>query len=211
MDARWTLVSISIATAATIAACGGAVRSDPAQGREDANVAGTAPKTPRPGGVTGSGRAGSSSTISTGGVGGIDVSISGCGAFTGGAGGEASAGATDPGGCTRNTDCESFGDCRTLQELGAECDYDGYTHYATRCGGTYVEFAGGVTESTWLFDADGKPIGGSYEDEGSCREWGETCGPAGPTKPLCGEGGEGGRGGQGGGGAGGAAAAGGSD
>jgi hypothetical protein len=75
--------------------------------------------------------------------------------------------------------------CQTLEDLRAsECGNDDYTMYVTRCGGTYVEATGVVTASSWVFDANGKPVGGSYEDEGSCSEWGTTCGPAGPSKPL---------------------------
>ena len=45
-------------------------------------------------------------------------------------------GASNGEGCVRYTDCESFGDCRTLDELRAECLHDDYTRFATRCGGT---------------------------------------------------------------------------
>jgi hypothetical protein len=107
-------------------------------------------------------------------------------AGAGAAGSGGAAGATQPGGCTQHADCKSFGDCQTLEDLRAsECGNDDYTMYVTRCGGTYVEFTGGFPASSWLFDANGQPIGGSYEDEGSCGEWGTTCGPAGPRKPLC--------------------------
>lgn len=141
-----------------------------------------------------------------------------------GEGGAAGAAGTDtgalgPNGCTLEPDCKTFDSCQTLEELRAECDHGGeYTLYASRCGGTYVEGTNAETESTWVFDADGNQIGGSYEAEGSCSEWGSTCGPIGPAKPLCSEGGEGGMGAAGdvggagsGGATGGAAGAGGSD
>ncbi|HEX2872937.1 MAG TPA: hypothetical protein VHP33_16865 [Polyangiaceae bacterium] len=110
---------------------------------------------------------------------------------SGGAGGSAGktnggTGATNPGSCTQHPDCKSFGDCQTLEDLRAtECGNEDYTMEVTVCGGTYVEFSGAATASTWLFDANGQPIGGFYEDESSCSEWGTTCAPAGPTKPLC--------------------------
>lgn len=102
----------------------------------------------------------------------------------GGAAGEG--GAIQPGGCTRDSDCMSFGDCDSLEDLESYCPSGGdLVRYASRCGGTYVEETGAVTESTWVFDANGQQIGASFEDESTCSYWGSTCGPTGPGTPLC--------------------------
>lgn len=106
----------------------------------------------------------------------------------GGAAGAAGNGtaATNPDGCIQHADCKSFGDCQTLEDIRAtECGNDDYTTYVTVCGGTYVEFMGSATASSWLFDANGQPIGASFEDESTCSYWGSTCGPTGPGRFLC--------------------------
>jgi hypothetical protein len=132
---------------------------------------------------------------------GASVLVAACGGSSinegadpaGGAGGggagktNGGAGATDPGSCTQHSDCKSLGDCQTLGELEASCrsGSDDFVRYASRCGGTYVEQTDGVTASSWVFDASGKQIGAFYEDEGTCSEWGSTCGPTGPGTSLC--------------------------
>lgn len=95
---------------------------------------------------------------------------------------------TPTGHCEEHADCESFGDCTTdLAELESQCDSADFTQFATKCGGTYVESEdGGVTASSWLFDAQGKLIGGTYEDEGTCSNWGPTnCPTVGKGTSLC--------------------------
>ncbi len=112
----------------------------------------------------------------------------GGGAGGGGAGQpNGGSGAAEPGGCTQHSDCKSFGDCETLGEFEAICrDWgDDFVRYASSCGGTYVEQMDGVTASSWVFDANGKPIGAFYEGEHSCSQWGAQCGPTGPGTPLC--------------------------
>jgi hypothetical protein len=111
----------------------------------------------------------------------------GAGAPTAGAGGQGGARDDDSSGCTVG-DAESHGSDLTLAQLEADCGVLELTSYRTSCGGTYVESDGGVTLATWLFDADGKLIGGSYEDEGTCSSWGSTtCTSVGIGRPLCGE------------------------
>jgi hypothetical protein len=105
---------------------------------------------------------------------------------TGGAGGDSGEGArSGSASCWEADDCKSFGDCSTLEELEADCNTVERWMYRSTCGGTYVEDRGGVTESVWLFDATGSPIGASYEGEGSCSSWGEPCGRLGAGAPLC--------------------------
>ena len=95
---------------------------------------------------------------------------------------------TPTGRCQEHADCASFGDCSTnLAELENRCDSADFTSYATKCGGTYVESEEGVTASSWLFDAQGKLIGGTHEGEGSCSTWGPTnCPTVGKGTSVCG-------------------------
>ena len=154
MNARWTLVSISIATATIVAACGGAVRGEHDEpSSDDANVAGTATKTPQPGSATGTSSSGSSSTTSTGGARGSDVSISGCGAATGGAGGDARAGApaedpiVDPFGLiTGDEACPAVAPTSSgCSESGASCVYRNVA-----AGSSWIPMAHCVcTSSSW--------------------------------------------------------------
>jgi hypothetical protein len=108
------------------------------------------------------------------------LAISACGGASRAAADDESGGVAGAGGqaepapagrCDDHADCESFDDCTTdLAELEGQCDSADFTLFATLCGGTYVESEDGdVTASSWLFDAQGKLIGGSYEDEGTCR------------------------------------------
>lgn len=103
-----------------------------------------------------------------------------------GAGGQAEPTSVD--GCKQEPTCASFGDCSArLAELSARCsDSAEVTRYNTECGGSYVEATEGVTESSWLFDPQGKLIGASYEDESSCSSWGSTCPSVGAGSSLCG-------------------------
>ena len=105
---------------------------------------------------------------------------------TGSAGGQGDP--TPSGRCQEHADCASFGDCSTnLAELQSRCDSEDLTRYATRCGGTYVESDEGVTASSWLFDAQGKLIGGAFEGERNCSSWGPAnCPSVGKGTPLCG-------------------------
>lgn len=105
--------------------------------------------------------------------------------LVGGAGGEGGQGEPEPNGCAEVADCSSFGDCSTLEELEAMCEVDELTVYRSSCGGTYVEAEQAVTASSWVFDAAGELVGGSYEDEGSCSYWGSTCTAVGKGESLC--------------------------
>jgi hypothetical protein len=66
------------------------------------------------------------------------------------------------------------------------CDVNELKVHSSSCGGTVVEEEAVVTLSTWVFDAEGQLIGGSYEDEGTCASWGAPCDSVGAGEPLCG-------------------------
>jgi hypothetical protein len=102
----------------------------------------------------------------------------------GGGAGDGGDATTKPGGqCSEVDDCETYGDCSTLQDLLDDCEER--TIFRSSCGGTYVQEVAGVTASTWFFDGAGKQIGGTQEGEGSCSYWGQSCGTQGKGEPLC--------------------------
>lgn len=114
-----------------------------------------------------------------------DAMVAPAGGAEAGAGGDGTAGSPtgEPVECAVEDDCESYGDCSTLEELQEDCN--DLVAYRSSCGGTYVEQPGVVTLETWVFDVEGELIGGSSEDEGRCSWWGEQCGPVGEGEPLC--------------------------